>query len=141
MTFEFCLRGATVDTPLLIDLKTQTSPTERSVMLHIVLVQKFQSLGCEPCLQTSGLFHTLPRFANQAPFSLFSLPEGRERARRSSLSSRRLRFVVVGHFSRLEPGFRFFRSQRPCASVRDRLTISYCSSFWHTSYLLPFEGH
>ena len=37
MTFEFCQRGATVDTPFLTDLKTQTSPIERSVVLHIIL--------------------------------------------------------------------------------------------------------
>ncbi|GMP27643.1 hypothetical protein CsSME_00003538 [Camellia sinensis var. sinensis] len=113
MTFEFCQRGATVDTPFLTNLKTQTSPIERLVMLHIVLVQRFQSLGREPCLRTSGLFHTLPRFANQALFSLFSLPEGRERSRRSSLSGRRLHFVVVGHFARLESSFRFFRAVGP----------------------------
>ena len=97
-----------VDTPFLTDLKTQTSPIERLVMLHIVLVLRLRSPGCEPCLRTSGLFCALPRFANQALFSLFSLLRGRERSRRSSLSGRRLRFVVVGHFSRLEPGFRFF---------------------------------
>ena len=108
MSFEFCLRGATVDTPFLTDLKTQTSLIERSVILHFALVQKFQSLGCEPCFQTSGLFCDLPRFANLALFSLLSLFEGRERSRRSSLSGRRPRFVVVGHFARLEPGFRFF---------------------------------
>ncbi|GMP84648.1 hypothetical protein CsSME_00038097 [Camellia sinensis var. sinensis] len=79
-------------------------------MLHIVLVQRFQSLGCEPCLQTSELFHALPRFANQALFSLFSLLEGRERSHRSSFSGRRLRFVVIGHFARLESGFRFFEA-------------------------------
>ncbi|GMP27825.1 hypothetical protein CsSME_00003643 [Camellia sinensis var. sinensis] len=33
---------------------------ERLVMLHIVLVQKFQNLSCEPCLRTSGLFYALP---------------------------------------------------------------------------------
>ena len=38
MTFEFCQRGATVDTPFLTDLKTQTSLIERSVILYIVLV-------------------------------------------------------------------------------------------------------
>ena len=108
MTFEFCQRGATVDTSFLTDLKTQTSPTERLVMLHIVLVQRFRSLGRELCLRTTGLFHALPRFANQALCSLFSLPEGRERSRRSSLSGRRLRFVVVGHFAHLESGFRSF---------------------------------
>ena len=108
MTSEFCQRGATVDTQFLTDLETQTSPVEHSVILHIVLAEKFQSLGCEPCLQTSGLFCALPRFANQALFSLFSILEGRERSRRSSLSGRRLCFVFVGHFARLESDFRFF---------------------------------
>ena len=103
-----------VDTPFLTDLKTQTSPIERLVMSHIVLVQEFQSLGCEPCLRTFGLFCALPRFANRLPFSPFSLPEGRERSRRPSLSGRRLRFVVVGHFSRLEPGFRFLEPSAVC---------------------------
>ena len=48
-----------VDTPFLTDLKTQTSPTERSVMFHIVLVQKSQSRGREPCLRTSEPFSVL----------------------------------------------------------------------------------
>ena len=64
-----------VDTPFLTDLKTQTSPIERLVMLHIVLVLKFQSLSCEPCLRTSGLFCALPRIANPVPYSPSSLPE------------------------------------------------------------------
>ena len=127
-----------VDTTFLTDLKTQTSPTERSVMLHIVLVLRFQSLGCEPCLRTSGLFRALPRFANQARFSLFSLPEGRERSRRSSLNGRRLHFVAIGHFAHFGARFPVFGAVRPCASVRDSLTISDCSGFWHVSYLLPF---
>ena len=114
VTSEFCQRGATVDTPFLTDLKTQTSPFERSVMMHIVLVLRFQSLGCEPCLRTSGLFCALPRFANQTLFSLFSLPEGRERSRRSSLSGRRLRFVVVGHFFRLETSYWFSEPSVVC---------------------------
>ena len=46
-----------VDTPFLTDLKTQTSPIERLVMLHNVLVQKFQSRGCEPCLRASEPFY------------------------------------------------------------------------------------
>ena len=37
--------------------------------------------------------------------------------------------------------FPIFRDCWPCASVRDRLTISVCPDFWHTSYFLPFEGH
>ena len=141
MTFEFCQRGATVDTPFLTDLKTQTSPTERSVMLHIVLVLRFQSLGCEPCLRTSGLFRALPQFANQALFSLFSLPEGRERSRRSSLNGRRLHFVAIGHFAHFGARFPVFGAVRPCVSVRDRLTTSVCFGFWHTPCFLPFEGH
>ena len=97
-----------VATPFLTDLETQTSPVEHSVKLLIVLAQKFQSLGCEPCLRTSGPFHALPRVANQARFFLFSLRKGRKRSRRSSLSGRRVRFVVIGHFACLESGFRFF---------------------------------
>ena len=54
MTSEFCQRGATVDTPFLTDLKTQTSPIECLVMLHGVLVQKFQSCGRQPCLRPSA---------------------------------------------------------------------------------------
>ncbi|KAF5933372.1 hypothetical protein HYC85_029543 [Camellia sinensis] len=42
-----------VDTPFLTDLETQTSPVEHSVILHVVLVQKSQSRGYEPCLRTS----------------------------------------------------------------------------------------
>ena len=104
MTFEFCQRGATVDTPFLTDLKTQTSSIERSVIAHVVLVLRLRSFDREAYLRTSGLFRALPRFANQV---LFSLPEGRERFRRPSLSGRRLLFVVVDHCSRLETIFRF----------------------------------
>ena len=77
------------------------------------------------------------------PDSVFSVsfPEGRERSRRPSLNVRRLHLVAVGHFAHFGVRFPVFGAVRPCASVRDRLTISYCSDFWHTSYLLPFEGH
>ena len=77
------------------------------------------------------------------PDSVFSVsfPEGRERSRRPSLNVRRLHLVAVGHFSHFGVRFPVFGAVRPCASVRDRLTISYCSGFWHTSYFLPFEGH
>ena len=107
-------------------------------MLHIVLVLRLRSPGCEPCLRTSGLFCAFPRFANQA---LFSLPEGRERSRRSSLNGRGLRFVVIGHFSHFGARFPVFGAVRPCASVRDRLTTSVCPSFWHTPCFLSLEGH
>ena len=77
------------------------------------------------------------------PDSVFSVsfPEGRERSRRPSLSGRGLHFVAVGRFSHFGARFPVFGAVRPCASVRDRLTISVCSDFWHTSYFLPFEGH
>ena len=77
------------------------------------------------------------------PDSVFSVsfPEGRERSRRPSLNVRRLHLVAVGHFAHFGVRFPVFGAVRPCASVRDRLTISFCSGFWHTSYLLPFEGH
>ena len=107
-----------------------------------MLVLRFQSLGCESCLRASGLFFcALSRFTNQVLFSLFSLSERRERSHRSSLSDRRLRFVVVGHFFPFGACFSVFRSRRPCASVRDRLTTSVYSGFWHTSYFLPLEEH
>ncbi|GMP63930.1 hypothetical protein CsSME_00025418 [Camellia sinensis var. sinensis] len=126
----------TVDTPFLTDLKTQTSPVERSVMLHIVLVLRFQSLGCEPCLRTSGLFCALPRFANQV---LFSLPKGRERSRRPSLRGRRLRFVVVGHFSYLKPGFRFSEPSAVCLGSRP---LNYLRLLRFLAHILftPFRG-
>ena len=77
------------------------------------------------------------------PGSVFSVfvPEGRERSRGPSLSGRGLLFVAVGHFAHFGAWFPVFGAVRPCASVRDRLTISDCSDFWHASYLLPFEGH
>ena len=83
----------------------------------------------------------MPRFANQALFSLFSLTEGRERSRRSSQRPKAT-FHERRPFCPFGARFPFFfRGRWPCASVRDSLTISVCSGFWHTSYLLPFEGH
>ncbi|KAF5933731.1 hypothetical protein HYC85_029902 [Camellia sinensis] len=77
------------------------------------------------------------------PDSVFSVSflEGRERSRRPSLNVRRLHFVAVGHFAHFGVRFPVSGAVRPCASVRDRLTISVSSDFWHTSYLHPFEGH
>ncbi|KAF5931575.1 hypothetical protein HYC85_027746 [Camellia sinensis] len=49
--------------------------------------------------------------------------------------------LVSVHFAHFGVRFPVFGAVRPCASVRDRLTISACSGFWHTTYLLPFEGH
>ena len=77
------------------------------------------------------------------PDSVFSVsfPEGRERSSRPSLNVRRLHFVTVGHFAHFGVRFPVFQDRWPCASVRDRLTTSVCSDFWHASYLIPFEGH
>ena len=41
MTFEFCQRGATVDTPFLTVLKTWTSPFEHSVIIHVCVRLEF----------------------------------------------------------------------------------------------------
>ncbi|KAF5932500.1 hypothetical protein HYC85_028671 [Camellia sinensis] len=35
--------------------------------------------------------------------------------------------------------FPIFRSRRPCASVRDRLTTSVCPGFWYTPHHHPFQ--
>ena len=77
------------------------------------------------------------------PGSVFSVsfPEEKERSCRPSLSGRRLHLVAVGHFAHFGVRFPIFRDCWPCASVRDRLTISVCSDFWHTPFLLPFEEH
>ena len=77
------------------------------------------------------------------PDSVFSasFPERRERSCRPSFNVRRLHLVAVGQFSHFGVRFPVFGAGRPCASVRDRLTTSYCSDFWHTSYFIPFEGH
>ena len=77
------------------------------------------------------------------PGSVFSVsfPEGRERSSRPSLNVRRLHLVAVGHLSHFGDRFPVLGAVRPCASVRDHLTISVCSDFWHTSYLLPFAVH
>ena len=41
MTFEFCQRGATVDTPFLTVLKTWTSPFEHSVIILVCVRLEF----------------------------------------------------------------------------------------------------
>ena len=56
MTFEFCQRGATVDTPFLTVLKTWTSPLEHSVIIHVCVRLEFPEFSTRaPCLRTSGL--------------------------------------------------------------------------------------
>ena len=104
----------------------------------------FRSLRVAAASPASGLPNPLLCLASVCePDSVFSVSflEGRERSRRPSLSGRGLHLVAVGHFAHFGVRFPVFGAVRPCASVRDRLTISYCSDFWHTSYLLPFEGH
>ena len=104
----------------------------------------FRSLRVAAASPASGLPNPLLCLASVCePDSVFSVsfPEGRERSHRPSLSGRGLHFVAVGHFAHFGARFPVFRDRWLCASVRDRLTISVCSKFWHTSYLLPFEGH
>ncbi|KAF5934421.1 hypothetical protein HYC85_030592 [Camellia sinensis] len=104
----------------------------------------FRSLRVVAASPASGLPNPLLCLVSVCePDSVFSVsfPEGRQRSRKPSLNVRRLHLVAVGHFAHFGVWFPVFGAVRPCASVRDRFTISYCSNFWHTSYLLPFEGH
>ena len=45
MTFEFCQRGATVDTPFLTVLKTWMSPFEHSVIIHVRVRLEFSEVS------------------------------------------------------------------------------------------------
>ena len=45
MTFEFCQRGATIDTPFLTILKTWTSPLEHSVIIHVCVRLEFPEVS------------------------------------------------------------------------------------------------
>ena len=45
MSFEFCQRGATVDTPFLTVLKTWTSPFEHSVIIHARVCSEFPEVS------------------------------------------------------------------------------------------------
>ena len=104
----------------------------------------FRSFSVTAVRPASGLPNPLLYFASVCePGSVFfvSFPEGRERSRRPSISRRRLHLVAVGHIAHFGVRFPDFGAVRPCASVRDRVTISYSSDFWYTSYLLPFKGH
>ncbi|GMP71956.1 hypothetical protein CsSME_00030177 [Camellia sinensis var. sinensis] len=90
----------------------------------------FRSFRVAAVSPASGLPNPLLYFASVCePGSVFfvSFPEGRERSRRPSLNVRRLHFVAAGHFAHFGVRFPVFGTVRPCTSVRDRLTISYCS--------------
>ena len=103
--------------------------------------RSFRVLAASPA---SGLPTPLLCLASVCePGSIFavSFSEGRKTSRSPSLSGRGLHLVAVGHFAHFGARFPVFRDRWPCASVRDRLTISVCSDFWHTSYFLPFKGH
>ncbi|KAF5932592.1 hypothetical protein HYC85_028763 [Camellia sinensis] len=49
MTFEFCQRGATVDTPFLTVLKTWTSPLEHLVITLVCVRLEFPEVSGMPC--------------------------------------------------------------------------------------------
>ena len=64
MTFEFCQRGATVDTPFLTVLKTWTSPFEHSVIIHVCVRLEFPEVpACAPYLRISELDRLVSGFA------------------------------------------------------------------------------
>ena len=107
----------------------------------LCLFRSFRVLAASPA---SGFPNPLLCLASVCePDSSFSVPfpEVRARPRKLSLSGRGRHLVAVSHLAHFGVRFPIFRDRWPCASVRDRLTISVCSKFWHTSYLLPFEGH
>ena len=53
MTFEFCQRGATIDTPFLTILKTWTSPFEHSVIIHVCVRLEFPEVSAT-CLASGS---------------------------------------------------------------------------------------
>ena len=64
MTFEFCQRGATVDTPFLTVLKTWTSPFEYSVIIHVSVRLEFPAVSARvPYLRISELNRLVSGFA------------------------------------------------------------------------------
>ena len=64
MTFEFCQRGATVDTPFLTVLKTWTSPFEHTVIFHVCVRLEFPEASARvPCLRISELDRLVSGFA------------------------------------------------------------------------------
>ena len=64
MTFEFCQRGATVDTPFLTVLKTWTSPFEHSVIIHVCVRLEFPEVSARaPCLRIPELDCLVSGFA------------------------------------------------------------------------------
>ena len=64
MTFEFCQRGPTVDTPFLTVLKTWTSPFEHSVIIHVCVHLEFPEVSARaPCLRISELDCLVSGFA------------------------------------------------------------------------------
>ena len=53
MTFEFCQRGAIVDTPFLTVLKTWMSPFEHSVIIHVRVRLEFPEVSAT-CLASGS---------------------------------------------------------------------------------------
>ena len=61
MTFEFCQRGATVDTPFLTVLKTWTSSFEHPVIIHVCVRLEFPEVSAR----------ALPQDLRTQPFSVW----------------------------------------------------------------------
>ena len=65
MTFEFCLRGATVAAPFLTVLKTWTSPFEHSVIIHVCVRLEFPEVSARaPYLRISELERLVSGFTS-----------------------------------------------------------------------------
>ncbi|KAF5932066.1 hypothetical protein HYC85_028237 [Camellia sinensis] len=107
------------------------------------MLRLFRGLRVAAASPASGLPNLLLCLASVCePDSVFSVsfPEGRERSCRPSLSGRGLRFVAVGHLAPFGARFPVFRDRWPCASVRDRLTISVCPGTSVLSLGRPWKG-
>ena len=64
MTFEFCQRGAIVDTPFLTVLKTWASPFEHTVIIHVCVRLEFPEVSARvPCLRIPELDRLVSGFA------------------------------------------------------------------------------
>ena len=82
MTFEFCQRGETVDTPFLTVLKTWTSPLEHLVIIHVCVRLEFPEVSATRLASGSldstvlclVLHQTLVLFLGGAGNGLWAIP-------------------------------------------------------------------
>ncbi|KAF5933061.1 hypothetical protein HYC85_029232 [Camellia sinensis] len=108
MTFEFCQRGATVDTPFLTVLKTWTSPFEHSVIIHDCVRSEFPEVSARaPCLRISELDRLVSGFAPNTcilPWKGRECLMGHPHTPPAAAGGHRMVFFFYRHF--LEAGLR-----------------------------------